>query len=154
MAVATVTPCMSSALAAMHELGLVHLDVKPSNVLYVCGDDCSGATAMKFYLSDFGMCHMVGSAYKDEIGGVVGTHEYMDTLALEHKRSSRATDCFSLGCTLYELLVGARLYEPSCMDRPGNERVHRSAFASRLPQQTFAGHTISNASRQAAMERE
>ncbi|CUG91166.1 Hypothetical protein, putative [Bodo saltans] len=190
--------CVSSALAAMHRLGLVHLDLKPSNILYACersgaggdgassgvtamkfylsdfgnchivgsaykdggstqrcrvqgcgvlrelsagchaqtwactlrfealeyivrvrsgagGDGASsGVTAMKFYLSDFGNCHIVGSAYKDEIRDAVGTYEYMDTQALEEKRCSRATDCFSLGCTLYELLMFARLYQPSC----------------------------------------
>ncbi|KEG07236.1 protein kinase [Trypanosoma grayi] len=48
----------------------------------------------------------------DEVTGVFGTLEYMDSRALKDKTCSRATDCFSLGATLYELLYSRRLYPP------------------------------------------
>ena len=71
------------------------------------------APAIKFYLSDFGNCHIVGDVYHSEAVDVIGTYEYMDLLALESKRCSRATDCYSLGCTLFEMITCSRLY-PKC----------------------------------------
>lgn len=122
--------CVSSALAAMHELGLLHLDLKPSNVLFAyehgpsqqtaaavaAASSASGPPAMdavKFYLSDFGNCRLVGPDAMAEVEDAYGTFEYMDHRALRDAVCGRPTDAFSLGATLYELLFGRRLY-PKC----------------------------------------
>lgn len=119
--------CISSALAEIHKLGLVHLDLKPSNILYaydktsaINAAAAANPAAIKFYLSDFGNCHIVGPAYTEEVEDAVGTYEYMDTHALEHKICTRATDCFSLGCTLFELLTCSRLLGPCQVKRCGD----------------------------------
>eukprot|EP00744_Colponema_vietnamica_P009725 GILI01013799.1.p1 GENE.GILI01013799.1~~GILI01013799.1.p1 ORF type:complete len:719 (+),score=166.96 GILI01013799.1:242-2158(+) len=110
--------CISTALNAMHGLGLVHLDLKPANILYAfdrSGDSAAqssgiggGGGAVKFVLSDFGNCQIVGQSYSDTVQPCLGTYEYMDMEALKIRSCSRATDCFSLGCTLYELMTGKR----------------------------------------------
>lgn len=128
--------CVSSALAAMHELGLLHLDLKPSNILFAYENGPSqqrlqrfsasgpATEAVKFYLSDFGNCRLVGPDPMDEVQDSYGTFEYMDLRALRDAVCGRPTDAFSLGATLYELLYGRRLY-PKCVDpRCGGEEDH------------------------------
>ncbi|AAZ13191.1 serine/threonine-protein kinase, putative [Trypanosoma equiperdum] len=144
--------CVGTVLQAMHEFGILHLDVKPSNILYrrksMCSQEysqqqyeqtqctlgtgtqlgSSGRPATEpaalwsqsdsvpgpyiFYLSDFGNCRIVGPKNSDRVKGAIGTYDYMDLRALKHKMCSRATDCYSLGATLYELMYSRRLYPP------------------------------------------
>ncbi|KPA76016.1 putative protein kinase [Leptomonas pyrrhocoris] len=128
--------CVSSALAAMHELGLLHLDLKPSNVLFAYEHGPSQSSppapshtnmdAVKFYLSDFGNCRLVGPDPLDEVAESFGTFEYMDLRALQDAVCGRPTDAFSLGATLYELLYGKRLYpkckNPKCAEEDDHSR--------------------------------
>ncbi|CAG9570064.1 putative protein kinase [Leishmania major strain Friedlin] len=139
--------CVSSALAAMHELGLLHLDLKPSNILFAYEHGPSqqrlqrfsasgpATDAVKFYLSDFGNCRLVGPDPMDEVQDSYGTFEYMDLRALRDAVCGRPTDAFSLGATLYELLYGRRLY-PKCVDpRCGGEEDHsRECFVEAASQ--------------------
>ncbi|KAG5510315.1 hypothetical protein JKF63_07643 [Porcisia hertigi] len=128
--------CVSTALAAMHELGLLHLDLKPSNILFAFEHGPSqqrpqqsstpgnATNAVKFYLSDFGNCRLVGPDPMAEVQESYGTFEYMDLRALRDAVCGRPTDAFSLGATLYELLYGKRLY-PKCVNpRCRNEEDH------------------------------
>ncbi|KAG5506309.1 hypothetical protein JIQ42_07927 [Leishmania sp. Namibia] len=137
--------CVSSALAAMHELGLLHLDLKPSNILFAYehgpsqqrlqpqqqfGTSSTSVDAVKFYLSDFGNCRLVGPNPMDEVQDSYGTFEYMDLRALRDAVCGRPTDAFSLGATLYELLYGKRLY-PKCLNPHcggGEEEHSRECF--------------------------
>eukprot|EP00656_Telonema_subtile_P056429 TRINITY_DN9010_c0_g1_i1.p1 TRINITY_DN9010_c0_g1~~TRINITY_DN9010_c0_g1_i1.p1 ORF type:complete len:474 (-),score=-19.68 TRINITY_DN9010_c0_g1_i1:113-1534(-) len=120
--------CISTALASIHRLGLVHLDLKPANILYAFdrsapppSSSSPGSShhqqqhvAVKFILSDFGNCQVVGRSYSDTIQPSIGTYEYMDFETLSSRTSSRATDCFSLGATLYELMTGKRYIKGCC----------------------------------------
>lgn len=74
-----------------------------------------GSTSLRFFLADFGNARPVGLAYEDTVDDAIGTYEYMDARALERKVCSRATDAYSLGATLYQLLTGRFLY--SCRRR-------------------------------------
>ncbi|CAC9458179.1 putative protein kinase [Leishmania infantum JPCM5] len=139
--------CVSSALAAMHELGLLHLDLKPSNILFAYEHGPSqqrlqrfsasgpATDAVKFYLSDFGNCRLVGPDPMDEVQDSYGTFEYMDLRALRDAVCGRPTDAFSLGATLYELLYGRRLY-PKCVDPRcrGEEDHSRECFVEAASQ--------------------
>ncbi|KAG5485001.1 hypothetical protein LSCM1_07081 [Leishmania martiniquensis] len=158
--------CVSSALAAMHELGLLHLDLKPSNILFAyehgpsqqrlqphqaLGAPSATADAVKFYLSDFGNCRLVGPKPMDEVQAAYGTFEYMDLRALRDAVCGRPTDAFSLGATLYELLYGKRLY-PKCLNprcgRSGQEEHSRECFveAASRPLVLPAGEPLAAAS--------
>lgn len=85
---------VASLLYELHSCGLVHNDVKPSNVLL---DDRGNG-----FLIDFGAVTGVIVTAKQPIGSPV----YMAPERLRAGASSPASDVFSLGCTLYECITG------------------------------------------------
>ena len=87
------------ALHFAHQQGIIHRDIKPSNLLI----DQSGC----LWVSDFGLARIAGQADLTLSGAVLGTLRYMSP---EQAAGSRAivdhrTDVYSLGASLYELLV-------------------------------------------------
>jgi serine/threonine protein kinase len=89
---------LAAALAAAHEAGVVHRDLKPGNVLI----DEAGRAA----ISDFGIARALGSAGPTIPGSVVGTLDYMaPEQALGGEVDGRA-DLYALGILLYEMLTG------------------------------------------------
>jgi hypothetical protein len=94
---------IAAALDAAHARGLVHRDVKPSNVLL----DNSGHV----YLADFGLTRTLD----DEGSGVgedraVGTPAYLAPEQLEGLPADGRADVYSLGCVLYECLTGEPVF--------------------------------------------
>jgi hypothetical protein len=93
---------LSTALAVMHERGIVHRDVKPSNVML------RGGHAGEATLLDLGIARRAATLRAlTRTGRAIGTPGYM---APERARGghelSAAADVFSLGCVLYECLTG------------------------------------------------
>lgn len=99
---------IASALAAAHARGIVHRDVKPSNVFLVGG----APEAAK--VLDFGLAQAAaGGARLTQTGSVLGTPGYM---APEQAQGSRGrvnarADVFSLGALLFECLTGKPAFE-------------------------------------------
>jgi serine/threonine-protein kinase len=92
------------ALHEAHRHGLVHRDVKPSNIMVEERED----GARKPYLVDFGIAREMGDEGQTATGAVVGTPQFM---APEQARGEihaldRRTDVYSLGATLYAVLAG------------------------------------------------
>ena len=97
-AVALITQ-VAAALDAAHAAGLVHRDVKPSNVL-VGPDDFA-------YLADFGIARAAGPATDSEDGTVIGTLTSMAPERLRGEPADARSDVYSLACLLHECLTGA-----------------------------------------------
>ena len=94
---------VAAALDAAHRDGLVHRDVKPSNVLVTEEDHV--------YLTDFGIAHSTDATALTGTGTALGTIQYMAPERFLHGRGDRRMDVYSLGCMLFEVLTGRRPFE-------------------------------------------
>ena len=93
---------VAEALDAAHEKGLVHRDVKPSNILVAVA-----AGKEHCYLADFGLTKRTGSLSGISApGDVVGTLEYVAPEQITGGDVEAQADLYSLGCVLYECLTG------------------------------------------------
>jgi eukaryotic-like serine/threonine-protein kinase len=99
---AVAVPIVQDLLAALdyaHQRGIVHRDVKPSNILL--------NEQKRVFLTDFGIALGVGEERRTRTGRVIGTAAYMSPeqirtpLQVDHR-----ADVYSVGCVLYEMLVG------------------------------------------------
>jgi serine/threonine protein kinase len=91
------------ALAHAHDQGVIHRDVKPSNVL-VPARRLSEAHPAK--LTDFGVARVVGGDALTRTGDVVGTLAYMSPEQAEGREAGPAADLYSLALVIYEALTG------------------------------------------------
>jgi serine/threonine-protein kinase len=102
---ASVIAQIASALDAAHDLGLVHRDVKPANVLISFGSGIEQEDHI--YLADFGlMKHARSLGGLTGTGQFVGTLDYMSPEQIQGMPVDRRTDVYALGCILYECLTG------------------------------------------------
>ena len=93
---------IAEALDAAHEKGLIHRDVKPSNVLIA-----ESAGREHCYLGDFGLTKRTGSLSGVSVAGeIVGTLEYVAPEQITGNTLDERADVYSLGCVLYETLTG------------------------------------------------
>ncbi len=89
---------IASALFAAHRIGLVHRDVKPSNIL-VTEDDFA-------YLIDFGIARAAGEGGLTDTGAAVGTWAYMAPERFQTGDADARADVYALTCVLYQALTG------------------------------------------------
>ena len=123
-----VVECMSQAawgLAHAHEKGVVHRDIKPTNLFLT--------TTGVVKILDLGLGAFVGVSNEEakptdtDEGFVVGTTDYMSPEQVTSQAVDARTDLFSLGCTMYRLLTGAYAF-------PGETK------ADRLVRRIHDGH--------------
>lgn len=88
------------ALDFAHQKGVVHRDVKPSNLRYLDNGQIK--------IMDFGIARLEGSDQITKSGVMIGTLHYMSPEQIRGQTLDGRTDIFSAGCILYELLTGGR----------------------------------------------
>ncbi|HVX13499.1 MAG TPA: PQQ-binding-like beta-propeller repeat protein [Pirellulales bacterium] len=89
----------AAGLAAAHEQGLVHRDVKPANILLE-------KNVERAVLTDFGLARAADDAALTRWGVIAGTPEYMSPEQARGEPLDCRSDQFGLGCVLYEMATG------------------------------------------------
>jgi hypothetical protein len=102
-----ITDQVAGALGDGHAVGVVHRDVKPSNVL--CRPRAPHDEDDFVYLCDFGIARSAAdpAGQATETGDVVGTVAFLAPERFEGRPATPASDVYSLGCMLWTLLAGA-----------------------------------------------
>ncbi|MBZ5596172.1 MAG: protein kinase [Acidobacteriia bacterium] len=104
---------IAKGLGAAHQRGILHRDLKPSNIMLTPGE--GGTTRVK--VMDFGLAR-TESDHSQSSGKPVGTPSYMAPEQLEGGKTTVASDLYTLGLVLYEMVTGnkpafQRLSEPA-----------------------------------------
>src|SRR5258705_6761878 len=96
----TIARDVADALSYAHAQNIVHRDIKPENILIEAGHPV---------VSDFGIARAISAANEARVTGtgiVVGTVDYMSPEQAAGAELDGRSDIYSLGCVLYEMLVG------------------------------------------------
>ncbi len=99
-----VITALAVGLDYAHSRDILHRDLKPANILLNSNH--------RPMLSDFGLAKLIGNAATSitASGGVVGTPNYIAPEVWEGQGTTRQSDIYALGCILYEMLVGEKLF--------------------------------------------
>ncbi|MGW7264050.1 protein kinase domain-containing protein [Streptomyces sp. NPDC054842] len=115
---------LADALDHVHAAGVVHRDVKPSNILL----DETGVP----HLTDFGISRLMDSTARTATGALVGTAAYLAPEQVLGRTVGPAADVYALGLTLLECLKGELEYDGTPLEA-AIARLHRApAFPSYL----------------------
>jgi eukaryotic-like serine/threonine-protein kinase len=93
---------VAEALAVAHARGIIHRDIKPQNVLLTTSGDAK--------VTDFGIARAASAKTITETSLIMGTAAYMSPEQVRGERVGPASDLYSLGAVLYEMLTGEPPY--------------------------------------------
>jgi hypothetical protein len=102
---------MGAALGAAHSVGIVHRDFKPGNVVLVGADRSSEVRAV---VTDFGMAFRYAEDFSlglTPASRVIGTPEWMSPEQVEGRELTAASDIYSLGLVMYQMITGIHPFE-------------------------------------------
>ncbi len=121
---------MASGLAAAHAAGIVHRDFKSGNVILIPPKD--GQSEARAVVTDFGLARSTSAdaSITASAGGIAGTPAYMAPEQIEGAEITPATDIYSLGIVMYEMVSGTL---PFTGDTPLAAAVKRLKEAARPP---------------------
>jgi serine/threonine protein kinase len=112
---------IANALAAAHALGVIHRDVKPSNI-FLCSAE-AGSTLPK--LLDFGIAKSPECPFDTQTGMLLGTPGYMAPEQAQFGHASELTDVWAVGAVLYRCLTGHAPHAGSGMADTFSKLIHK-----------------------------
>jgi hypothetical protein len=111
---------LARGLAAAHARGIVHRDLKPEN-LFVTHDG-------RLKILDFGLARLAQDGQQAQsltmTGAVFGTPGYLSPEQARGERAGPASDVFSAGAVIYELLTGVRAFPGATLVEAGHATLH------------------------------
>jgi serine/threonine protein kinase len=94
---------ITEALEAAHERGVIHRDIKPRNILITDSGHVK--------VADFGIARAAEATTLSDLGDILGSAKYMSPEQAAGERVGAASDLYSLGVVLYEMLTGRVPFE-------------------------------------------
>ena len=114
----------AKALHYSHRRGVIHRDIKPSNVMLTIDNDVR--------IIDFGIA-ICADAEVSRIEGIAGSPSYMSPEQVQSEDLTSASDIYSLGAVLYELLAGFRPFRADNLSK----LLHQIVYATPPPIHTY-----------------
>ncbi len=99
---------MAEGLAYAHDHGVVHRDVKPSNVIVTAGRGL-------IKLTDFSIAYLAAASDKTRAGMMLGSPRYMSPEQVKGEAVDGRSDIFSLGAVCHEMLTGRPLFDAEAL---------------------------------------
>ena len=104
--IANIVRALADAIAHAHQRNVLHRDIKPANIL-ITGDASEGDIRDHVQITDFGLAKDVSDQTEQtQTGALIGTPSYMSPEQASQKPAVPASDLYSIGCVLFELLTG------------------------------------------------
>ncbi|MES9621247.1 serine/threonine-protein kinase [Streptomyces tuirus] len=129
-AAAALGAALAEALTHTHEVGIVHRDVKPSNIIL----DSSGRP----HLTDFGISRLLDATTRTATGTLTGTAAYLSPEQVLGRPVGRPADIYALGLVLLECLTGRLEYDGGPLEA-AIARLHRPPVLPDSLPDGFAG---------------
>ncbi|MEU1486107.1 protein kinase [Streptomyces sp. NPDC005752] len=124
---ATLGAGLAQALGHAHEAGIVHRDVKPSNILMDHAD--------RPYLADFGISRRLDTTTRTATGTLIGTPAYLSPEQVLGQPVGRPADIYALGLVLLECLTGRIEYDGGPLEAAIARLHRRPELPHELPEQ-------------------
>lgn len=107
---ARIVQILAETVGYAHGLNVLHLDLKPANILEERGG--------RLFIADFGLSKPLDHALANDTNEISGTPSYMapEQVEIHRHRLSKATDLYALGAILYELLTGEAPYRSTSVE--------------------------------------